>query len=139
LLCSSVRGIGAVHLRNGFISGAAAPNTISLRDVLITAGKLTAEISERAAALQKRTQPHLPIGAILVNEGWVSTEDIVASLRTQTYAAIAELLHWGDGQFAFDPEVGEGAPESQVEIALDPQAVLLDIFKGIDEQAHNVH
>ncbi|MGE5784512.1 MAG: DUF4388 domain-containing protein [Myxococcales bacterium] len=135
LLCSSVRGIGAVHLRTGLIGGAAAPSTASLRDVLIAAGKLTAEIAAKAVAYQQQAQAHLPMGSILISQGWTSEEDIAASLRTQTYAAVAEVLQWGDGLFAFAPEYGEGETETQVEIALDPQAMLIDIYREIEERA----
>lgn len=135
LLCSSVRGIGAVHLRNGLISGAAAPGTPSLRDMLIADGKLTADVAAQAAVHQQQAQTHLPMGAILINQGWSSEGDIAAALRAQTHAAVAELLQWGDGLFAFDPEYGEGGPEVPVEIALDPQTMILEIVKGMDEQA----
>lgn len=135
LLCSSVRGIGAVHLRSGLIGGAAAPSTASLRDVMIAAGKLTAEIAAKAVAYQQLAQAHLPMGAVLISQGWSSKEDIAASLRIQTYAAVAEVLQWGDGLFAFEPEYGEAETKTPVEIALDPQAMLLDIFREIDERA----
>ncbi len=138
LLCSSVRGIGAVHLKNGCITGAAAPGTQSLRAMLLTRGKLTVAVADKAAALQQADTDSSPIGGVLVREGWASAEDVATCLRAQVSSAIAELLNWGDGQFAFDPEVIENSLAQQVEISLDPQAVLLDIYKGLDEQAREL-
>lgn len=134
LVCSSIRGIGAVHLRDGHIAGAASPNTPRLRDILLANGTITAEKLDEAASLQGASKPPLPIGTVLVRQGWLAVGDLEAALRSQAQSAISELLSWGEGQFAFDPESESALCGDVVEISVDPQSVLLDIFKGLDEQ-----
>jgi hypothetical protein len=135
LVCSSIRGIGAVHLRDGHIAGAASPSTPRLREILLANGKITAPRLDEAAALQGAKKPPSPIGTILVRQGWLAISDLESALRSQAQSAISELLGWGEGQFAFDPESDSALSSEVVEISVDPQSVLLDIFKGLDEQA----
>jgi hypothetical protein len=134
LVCSSVRGIGAVHLSDGKLSGAAAPNTPRLSELLLAKGKVTAADLKQAAATQEASKSPMPIGTILVKEGKLKTEDLQAALKAQVEGAIAELLAWGEGQFAFDAESRGPAASEGVEIALDPQSVLLEIYRAMDEQ-----
>jgi hypothetical protein len=43
------------------------------------------------------------------------------------------MMHWTDGEFTFNRE-NEGAPEaSALAVALDPQGLLLNFFKDMDE------
>jgi hypothetical protein len=133
LLCSSVEGVGAVHFRDGAITSAAAPGTRSLREMLIADGKLTSAAAEKAGALQRTAASPVPIGNILINEGWVTAYDIEACLQAQMKSAISELLHWSDGQFAFDPDAGESQNVPRFEVALDPQAVLMGIYSTMND------
>jgi hypothetical protein len=133
LVCSSVRGIGAVHLTEGKIAGAAAPNTPKLQDLLVASGRFKAADLERATA-ESEVSGSLPIGTLLVKSGTLKVPELEAMLRQQIHAAIGELLSWGEGQFAFNADAGTLGSGECVEIALDPQSVLLEIFKAMDEQ-----
>ncbi|HEY5956336.1 MAG TPA: DUF4388 domain-containing protein [Polyangiaceae bacterium] len=135
LLCSSVRGVGAIHLANGYITGAAAPHTSTLHGLLVSQHKITERQAVEAAEMQKTSETPRPIGTILVNQGWCTANDVIACLRAQIGSAVSELLQWGDGQFAFDPEAKVEHQPSEIEVAVDPQALLLDIFKLADEAA----
>lgn len=138
LLCSSVRGVGAVHLTKGFITGAAAPCTMTLRDLLISRASLTEERANKAVEMQKAGKPVVPIGTLLVRNGWCSKEDVADCLRVQIKLAMSELMKWGDGQFAFDPEATVTAQAGEIELAVDPQALILDIFREMDESAKEI-
>ncbi|MGC4067543.1 MAG: DUF4388 domain-containing protein [Polyangiaceae bacterium] len=135
LVCSSVRGIGAVHLTEGKIAGAAAPNTPKLQDLPIASGRFKPSDLERFSANSADGSSSLPIGTWLVKAGRLKTAELEAMLRQQIHAAISELLSWGEGQFAFNADAGVQSPGECVEIALDPQSVLLEIFKVMDEQS----
>ncbi len=61
------------------------------------------------------------------------TATVVAALEAQVWAAIRELVQWTDGEFAFNREEDGYRTEGRVAVALDPQAVLLDVFRERDE------
>ncbi len=134
LLCSSVRGVGAVHLANGLITGAAAPGTMTLRNLLVSRASLTEAMADKALELQKSQQPIVPIGVILVKNGWCARQNVIACLREQIASALGELLKWGDGQFAFDPEVTL-AFQDEIEVAVNPQSLLSDFLQHASETA----
>ena len=133
LLCSSTAGIGAIQMRRGRITGAASPKTKGLESYLVANGFVT------AAALQNVARPDQNdkslIGGVLVKCGLVTVEQVRTALREQIRVAIKEVMGWGVGQFAFNPEVPAELSESDVEIEIDPQETLLDIFKEMDERS----
>jgi hypothetical protein len=135
LVCGSVRGVGGIALRDGRIAGAASPTTPRLGDALCVQQKVDPAALEKAAALQAAGGPRLPIGTILVKNGWLAPEDLEAALRTQAENAIAELLDWGDGQFAFNPDLDANPAEDAIELAIEPLTLLLSIFSGATEIA----
>jgi tetratricopeptide (TPR) repeat protein len=135
LVCSSSAGIGAIHLRRGLVTGAASPKTKGLRDYLIAMGVVT-RASLQNLDSKDSTDQNL-IGGTLVRSGIASVEQVRLALHDQLHDAIKELMNWGVGQFAFDPEASNDAPNGDVQIELDPQEILLNIFKEIDENANS--
>ena len=132
LLCSSTAGIGAVQLCKGRITGAASPKTKGLQEYLIEMGIVTDSMLERVSAAEREEKAL--VGGILVRLGLVSAEQVRQGLRAQIRDAIRELMSWGVGRFAFDPETPMELSASDVEIEIDPQETLLDIFKELDER-----
>ncbi len=66
--------------------------------------------------------------------------DIVSvqeALTRQIDLTIRALVKWVDGRFAFNRDE-DGPPGSEVAVAVDPQAVLLNVFKEMDEAARSV-
>lgn len=134
LVCSSVRGIGAVQLTQGMLTGAIAPGTPRFQEFVVSQGKLsqgdlTAELSKLPAH-----QHPVPLGTALVRSGKLSQADLESLLRSQIEMAVSELLEWNEGQFAFEPEPASPETKSIIEISLDPQSVLLEIFRNLDER-----
>jgi hypothetical protein len=120
-------------MRGGRITGAASPRTKGLESYLVTNGFVT------PAALQNVVRPDKNdkslIGGVLVKCGLVTAEQVRIALRDQIRVAIKEVMSWGVGQFAFNPEVPAELSVSDVEIEIDPQETLLDIFKEMDERS----
>jgi len=133
LLCSSTAGIGAIQMRKGRITGAASPRTKELESYLVANGFVT------PAALQNVARPDQNdktlIGGLLVKCGLVTAEQVRVALRDQIRDAIKEVMGWGVGQFAFNPEAPAELSVSDIEIEIDPQEMLLDIFKEMDERS----
>jgi hypothetical protein len=137
LVCSSVAGIGAIQLRLGRITGAAAPQSKGLRHHLIQLGAATEEhLSSISSEPPPSAGDHAPlIGTFLVRSGIVSHDQLCAALRRQIQDAIAELVRWSEGQFAFENESLNSPSNQDVEVELDPQAILLELFRLQDEQS----
>jgi hypothetical protein len=74
------------------------------------------------------------LAARLVRGGLAGSNVVAAALEQRVTLAVRELVGWTDGEFAFTRE-GAGAAETAVDVALDPQGVLLEIFKELDEQS----
>jgi len=61
---------------------------------------------------------------------------IEAALREQIKRAVRVLVHWREGEFAFNHDAER--PESDgLDVQVDAQAVLLDVFKDLDEDARD--
>ena len=131
LLCSSTAGIGAVQLRKGRITGAASPKTKAMQDYLLAMGAITAEAHHTAADAQRDGKAQ--VGRLLIEAGFTTTAQVQAALRTQIRDAIRDLMSWGAGKFAFDPEALFDQSRSDIEVEVDPQETLLDIFREQDE------
>ena len=140
LVCSSTAGIGTLRLREGRITAAASPGTPKLGQILVRDGKVAAQALETVAARQASTQAGRPLGEMLVQEGLVEASVVQEALAQQIGLTIRELVHWKDGEFAFNEFAfgrdGESLAASRsVKVELDAQAVLLGVFKEIDEAA----
>jgi tetratricopeptide (TPR) repeat protein len=131
LLCSSSAGIGAINLKRGRITGAASPETKGLRDYLIAMGVVTSATLENID--QTGSGERALIGSTLVKMGVATAEQVRLALRDQVRDAVKELMSWGAGQFAFDPEAVSEFTASEIQVEFDPQEVLLNIFKELDE------
>jgi hypothetical protein len=129
LVCSGARGVAALRLRDGRITAAASPRTPSVGELLLRAGKISAE-----ALRAVPDEPHEAIGDVFVREGLTDAGAVKEALEQQIALAVRELVEWKDGEFAFNREA-EGEGRAQIEVALDTQAVLLNVFKDMDEQS----
>ena len=136
LICSSVAGIGAIHLRYGRLTGAAAPNTPGLHDYLMAFGVTTREQLNVLPGISAEDWTRPQIGVLLLRAKVVTSDQVKLALQDQIRDAMREMLQWGEGQFAFDPEVVTESSTCDVDIELDSQAMLLDIFREMDEKSH---
>ena len=133
LVCSSSAGMGTLRFRDGWITAAASPGMPKLGQILLRDGKVTEEALERVAARQASENSDQLIGEMLASEGLVEASAVQQAFREQIELTIRELVHWKDGEFAFNRE-GEGqAAGANVSVELDAQAVLLNVFKEMDE------
>jgi len=135
LVCSTAGGMGALRFRDGWITGAASPATPGIGQLLLRGRKITPVALRAATAAEAGDEPDEILGARLVQDGIVDATAVQAAFEQQIGLAIRELVAWKDGEFAFKRETeGPAAPEA-VSVALDPQGVLLTVFKDMDEAA----
>ena len=136
LVVTSEFGIGAVHMRQGMLTGAAAPGSENLGEMLIEAAVVTADQIEAHRKHDDDRGSKL-IGRRLVDAGLVDRDTVKKVLVDQVYAAVHEMVGWTTGRFAFEPDKRSGADapdSSEIDIELDSQAVLLDVLRRIDEE-----
>jgi tetratricopeptide (TPR) repeat protein len=137
LVCSSAAGMGALRFRDGWITGAASPSTPSVGDVLVGSRKVTPEALRKAAAGLGADQPDHVLAEQLVRDGIADAPSVKKAFEQQIGLAVRELMHWTDGEFTFNREAQE-APESKgLSVALDPQGLLLNFFKELDEASRD--
>jgi hypothetical protein len=135
LVCSSPGGMGALRFRDGRITGGASPTTPSLADSLVRANKLAVDTLRQLVPADGSDQPDDVLADRIVRGGHAQAAVVQEALEQQVWIAIRELVQWTDGEFAFNREEGEEGAEGRMEIALDPQAVLLDVFRQRDEES----
>ena len=133
LVVSSDFGLGAIYLRNGRITGAASPACANIGDLLVSQGVVDEQQLDQAMSDQSDDSQERLLGAILVEKGVVDVEAMRGALTSQVYTAISELMTWTEGRFAFSPDFREATLPTEVEIDLDPQVVLLDSARQMDE------
>ncbi|HEX8694330.1 MAG TPA: DUF4388 domain-containing protein [Longimicrobium sp.] len=98
--------------------------------LLLRAGKVTERHIEHARRAQDR-EPGRPLGAILVEQGVISADDLKRQLRFQIQEAIFELIRWKDGYFRFDevPVPQNGG----VGVRVPTESLLMEAARRIDE------
>lgn len=137
LVCSSAAGMGALRFRDGWITGAASPGTPNLGQILLGAEKISTLALESVATRQGTDQTDQAVGELLVREGLVGAAAVQEALKQQIELTIRELVRWKDGEFAFNRE-GQSEPASaEISVSLDAQAVLLNVFKEMDEASRS--
>jgi len=136
LLCSSGEGTGRVRLRRGMIFDASSPktSTTTLLRRLVDSGDASEEQVRDMALSSEDEADNVVVAQRLINGGFTDPESVRKAVCTQVQTAIEEMLHWTDGRFAFHPATLESQP-SEPAVEIDPQVVLLRIFKEQDEAA----
>lgn len=133
LVITSDRGIGAINLKEGNIAGAASPNGKNLGEILKSKDLVSDDKLKEVTQSQSKDRVGLLLGSLLVKKKLVSEENIRQALTEQVQGAIIEMLDWKQGCFAFEPEESLTGDDSDIEIILDTQGVLLDTLREYDE------
>jgi Domain of unknown function (DUF4388) len=131
LVCASDAGLGAIHIKRGRITGAASPGVPSIGDWLVQRGVLTQEKLHEALRHHTQSGTKTQLGGTLVAHKLVSQESLQEALMVHVGAVIRKLMTWESGAFTFDPASAETAEGADIEI--EPQNVLLNIFKEMDD------
>jgi tetratricopeptide (TPR) repeat protein len=133
LICSCQAGIGTLHFFDGKITGAASPGTPVIGKLLVLNHGVEEKALLQVVVTQQSERLNQPIGWLLVQEGLVEASVVRASLQEQIVMALREMVAWHDGQFAFDSKVAPERARPEIDVEIDPQGVLLKIFRELDE------
>ena len=136
LICNSPTGVAGLRLRDGWIAGASSPGTQGLGALLVSEGHLSAKVFQELFSRGDGEQPDETVAQALLAGEHVGAEAIQQALVRRIDLAVRELLRWTSGDFAFSEDSG-GKPDARIAVAVDPQAVLLNAFKDMDEAARD--
>lgn len=117
----SPRGAGELHMVDGAVAGASTSTTNRLGELLVEAGLMDDHMLDTVVAEQRATRKPRPLGVLVVERHLLSTEQVRPILERQVLAAMAEMLSWTDGQFAFDRQPSAALPPA---LGIDPDHLL---------------
>lgn len=121
-----------VYFKNGKIVGSKSNDPREyLGQVLLHYGKVD-EIQLKVAREMQRTSGG-KLGEVLVQQGFLTEDDVLEILKTRTLDAIYDLFLWTDGDFEFYDE--EPAPEDLLLIEVEPTNLIMEGIYRLDEMA----
>ncbi len=121
-----------IYFKNGKIVGSKSNDPREyLGQVLLHYGKVDEIQLKVAREIQRTTRAKL--GEVLVQQGFLTEEDVLNTLKTRTLDAIYDLFVWTDGDFEFYDD--ELPAEDLLPIEVEPTNVIMEGIYRIDEFA----
>jgi hypothetical protein len=121
-----------VYFKNGMIVGSKSNDPREyLGQVLLHYGKVD-EIQLKVAREMQRTTG-AKLGEVLVQQGFMTEDDVLSTLKTRTLDAIYDLFVWEDADFEFYDD--EAPPDDLLLIEVQPTNVIMEGIYRIDEFA----
>ena len=106
--------------------------TLRLGRMLIRQGLLSSHHLLEALSVQAENGNQRPIGAILVEKGWVTEEDLSRCVEEQSIEALARVISDHAGMFVFD--AGPLSPGNIEPVPLTPE----ELLRRASERARNL-
>ena len=121
-----------IYFRNGLIVGSKSNDPREyLGQVLLHYGKV--DDSQLKAAREVQRTSGAKLGEVLVEQGYLTENEILDILKTRTLDAIYDLFVWTDGDFEFYDE--EVLPDDLLLIEVEPTTVIMEGIYRLDELA----
>ena len=121
-----------IYFKNGMIVGSKSNDPREyLGQVLLHYGKVD-EVQLKVARELQRTSG-AKLGEVLVEQGFLSEDNVLSTLKTRTLDAIYDLFVWTDGDFEFYDE--DPLPDDLLLIEVEPTTVIMEGIYRIDEFA----
>jgi len=121
-----------VYFRNGMIVGSKSNDPREyLGQVLLHYGKV--DDAQLKAAREVQRTSGAKLGEVLVEQGFLTEDEVVEILKTRTLDAIYDLFMWNEGDFEFYEE--DPSPEELLLIEVEPTNVIMEGIYRIDEFA----
>lgn len=121
-----------VYFKNGMIVGSKSNDPREyLGQLLLHYGKVDDNQLKAAREVQRTSGAKL--GEVLVQQGFLTENEVLGILKTRTLDAIYDLFMWNDGDFEFYDE--EPSPDDLLLIEVEPTNVIMEGIYRIDELA----
>ncbi len=119
-----------VYFKNGVIVGSKSNDPREyLGQVLLHYGKVDESQLQAAREIQRTSGTRL--GEVLVQQGFMTEEEVLDILKTRTLDAIYDLFVWNEGEFEFYDD--EPLPADLIAIEVEPTAVIMEGIYRLDE------
>jgi len=121
-----------VYFENGMIVGSKSNDPREyLGQMLLHYGKVDENQLQAALEIQRKAGGLL--GEVLVQQGFLSEDEVVEILKTRTLDAIYDLFVWNEGDFEFYDD--EPLPPALIVIEVEPTKVIMEGIYRLDELA----
>jgi hypothetical protein len=121
-----------VYFKNGLIVGSKSNDPREyLGQVLLHYGKVDETQLQAAREIQRTSGARL--GEVLVQQGFMTEDEVLDILKTRTLDAIYDLFVWNEGEFEFYDE--EPLPADLILIEVEPTTVIMEGIYRLDELA----
>jgi hypothetical protein len=123
-----------IYFRNGLIVGSKSNDPREyLGQVLLHYGKV--DDSQLKAAREVQRTSGAKLGEVLVEQGYLTENEVLDILKTRTLDAIYDLFVWTDGDFEFYDE--EPLPDDLPLIEVEPTTVIMEGIYRLDVVSWN--
>ncbi len=130
LVCGSGETEKSVYVKNGQIIFATSKDERDrLGETLVKNGKITRSQLERALILHKKNAGLKKIGAIFVENGFVSPKDLFNGLKLQVRGIIHSLFVTTDGPYQFQ----ERMPDHVIPLQIDMEELLREVIEQMKQ------
>jgi len=121
-----------IYFRAGQIVFAASTDVNDrLGEILIKCCKLSREHLEHALRLSKKSAGLKKLGALLVENGFVTPKDLFIGLKTQVKDIIFSLFLWSEGEYRFEEQL----PSDIIQLQINIKELITEIIKRIKQEA----
>jgi tetratricopeptide (TPR) repeat protein len=121
-----------VYFENGMIVGSKSNDPREyLGQVLLHYGKVDENQLQAALDIQRKTGARL--GEVLVQQGFLTDDEVLEMLKTRTLDAIYDLFVWNEGDFEFYDD--EALPADLILLELEPTNLIMEGIYRLDELA----
>ena len=121
-----------VYFRNGLIVGSKSNDPREyLGQVLLHYGKV--DDAQLKAAREVQRTSGAKLGEVLVQQGFLTEQEVLDILKTRTLDAIYDLFLWTEGDFEFYDE--ETLPDDLLTVEVEPTNLIMEGIYRIDELA----
>ena len=121
-----------VYFENGLIVGSKSNDPREyLGQVLLHYGKVDDSQLQAAREIQRTSGARL--GEVLVQQGFLTEDEVLDILKTRTLDAIYDLFVWNEGEFEFYDD--EPLPADLILIEVEPTTVIMEGIYRLDELA----
>jgi hypothetical protein len=134
LACTSAKGTVKLRFSEGFIADALSSASPDVVELLVRLGDLP-EQALRTFAQQRAGSSGRTVGEVLVRKSLVTAAALRPALGRQIALAVRELLQWESGEFLF--ERVDGIAKNELDSAIDPQRLLLELTTESDEASRD--
>ncbi len=121
-----------IYVKTGKIVFASSNSMLDrLGEVLVKTGKLKRKDLERGVQLYNKKTGLIKLGAILVENGFITSKELFGGLKAQVMEIIYSLFLLNEGDYQFEQRL----PSDIIQLHIDFQDLITEIIQRIKKEA----